>query len=296
LAETKESGKIEQESKELKKYRDLIEKTLKKDLNIYEQYRRELLPIIDKLEQDLREIFVARRTGEWLSGFKIGKRIDIKKRIQEKAKEISVVESKAWQKRELPSEKDYAITLLNDLSGSMRGEKIQEDFKAKIVISEVLNRLSVNTEILGFNDRIYEYQKFGENMSQEIRENMGGILEEVRDFSDTGKANWNDDGWALEQASERLNKQRAKEKFLIVLSDGLPEESSMHPRSQFELSKIVDRVLKETNQKLIGIGIGPGTKHVEKYYPNSIANVSTKELSEKLAGLIREVIANYDKF
>jgi len=294
--EVKEPKKTWHEPEELKKYRDLIEKTLKKDLNIYEKYRRELLPIIDKLEQDLREIFVARRTGKWLSGFKTGKRIDIKRRIQEKAKGISAVESKAWQKRELPSEKDYAITLLNDLSGSMQGEKIQEDFKAKIVISEVLNRLSINTEILGFNDRIYEYQKFGENMSQEIRENMGGILEEVNDFSDTGKAKWNDDGWALEQASEHLAKQRAKEKFLIVLSDGKPEESPMHSSDQYDLHKIVNKVLNETNQKLIGIGIGRDTKHVEEYYPNSIADVGVKELSEKLADLIREVIANYDKF
>lgn len=282
---------------ELKKYRERIAKEVKKDANIYETMRQEVLPLIDKLETDLREIFVARKAQGWKSGFTTGKRIDIKRRIQEKAKSVPAMESKAWQKRELPREKDYAISLLVDLSGSMaRDQKIEETFKAVIVLSEVLNRLSINLEILGFNDRLYEYQSFGEQMSKLIREHMGGMLEEVNDTSDTGKAQWNDDGWALEQASERLARQKADQKFLVVLSDGTPEESPMHPRGKYELGKMIKKVLDETDARLIGLGIGRGTEHVGSYYPNSIANVKVKEMAEKLADLIKEVVANYDKF
>lgn len=283
-------------SADLQKYREMVAETLKRDENAYEKCRREVLSVIDSLENDLREIFVARRMHAWKGGFKSGKRIDIKRRIQEKAKEVSAMESRAWEKRELPSEKDYAISLLVDLSGSMQGDKIEETFKAVIVLAEVLNKLSIQTEILGFNDRIYEYQKFGENISKEVRENMGGMLKEVYDTSDTGKAQWNDDGWALDQASGRLARQKAQEKFLIVLSDGQPVESSMHPRSEYDLTKMVQRIVKETDQKLIGLGIGPDTEHVEYYYPNSLADVDLEEMAEKLADLIREAIANYDKF
>lgn len=275
-----------------KRFRDLIEKTLRGDENVYEEYRRDVLPLIDALETDLREIFVARRTQKWQGGFKTGKRIDIKKRMQEKALGISAVESRAWQKRELPSEKDYAISLLVDLSGSMQGQKIRETFKAAVVLAEVLNRLSINTEILGFNDRLYEYQPFGQDMSREVREHMGGILQEVN----TPAARYNDDGWAVEQASERLAGQKTAEKFLFVLSDGLPEESGAHPKSQYELGKIIARITQDTDQKLIGLGIGPGTDHVERYYPNSVANIGVREMSTKLADVIREAIANYDTF
>ncbi len=282
---------------ELRKYKERIAKEVKKDANVYETMRQEVLPLIDKLETELREIFVARKAKGWQSGFTTGKRIDIKRRIQEKAKSVPAMESKAWQKREMPAEKDYAISLLVDLSGSMKDDgKIKETFKAVIVLSEVFNRLSINLEILGFNDRIYEYQSFGEQMSKAIREHMGGMLQEVSDTSDTGKAKWNDDGWALEQASERLARQKADQKFLVVLSDGIPKESSMHPRSKYELGKMIKKVLDETDQHLIGLGIGRGTEHVGSYYPNSIANVRVKEMAEKLAGLIKEVIVNYDKF
>ena len=279
-------------SEDQRKFRDVIEKALRGDETAYEKNRREVLPLIDELEGDLRDIFVARRSQRWLSGFKSGKRLDIKKRMQEKALRVSAVESKAWQKRELPQEKDYAITLLVDLSGSMRGQKIRETFKAAIVLAEVLNRLSVNTEILGFNDRLYEYQPFGQDMGQGIRDLMGGMLKEV----DTPAAAYNDDGWAVQQASERLAQQKATEKFLFVLSDGLPEESGTHPRSQYDLAKVIAQILQETDQKLIGLGIGSGTEHVERYYPNSVANIGVRDMADKLAGVIREAIANYDTF
>lgn len=295
--EKTEKGLPSVDAEEMKKYRERVAKELKKDANVYEKMRQEVLPIIDKLETELREIFVARKAKGWKSGFKTGKRIDIKKRIQEKAKDVPAIESKAWQKREMPDEKDYAISLLVDLSGSMsRDNKIEETFKAVIVLSEVLNRLSINLEILGFNDRIYEYQDFGQSMSKPIRENMGGMLGEVGDTSDTGKARWNDDGWALEKASERLAKQKADQRFLVVLSDGTPEESSMHPRSKYELGKMIKKVLEETDIRLIGLGVGRGTEHVGEYYPNSIANVKVKEMAEKLASLIKDVIANYGDF
>ncbi len=277
---------------EQKRFRDLIEKTLRGDENVYEEYRRNVLPLIDALEADLREIFVARRIQKWQAGFKSGKRIDLKRRMQEKALGITAVESKAWQKREIPQEKDYAISLLVDLSGSMRDQKIRETFKAVIVLAEVLNRLSISTEILGFNDRLYEYQSFGQDMSREIREHMGEILQEVK----TPAARYNDDGWAVQQASERLARQKAAEKFLFVLSDGLPVESGVHPESQYELGEMITKIMQETDQKLIGLGIGPETDHVEHYYPNSIANIGVREMSEKLAEVIREVIANYDTF
>lgn len=290
----------EQRKKDLQKYKDILEKSIEKDVNIYEQYRKEVLPIIDKLENELREIFVARRASRWKSGFRTGKRIDIKTRIQEKAKGISAVESQAWQKRELPAEKDYAISILVDLSGSMaRDGKIQETFKALIVLAEVLNRLSIKLEILGFNDMFYEYQEFSKNIDRETRENMGGMIQEVIIASNGAGGHSNrqtDVGWATTLASERLAGQRANEKFLITLTDGRPEESPQHSGPEFNLRRVLNRIMQETDQKLIGLGIGNDTEHVKKFYPNSLADIDVNEMAEKLADTIREMIVNYQNF
>lgn len=281
---------IDQE--EQKRFRELLQETMRKDETAYEKVRREVLPLIDSLESDLREIFVERRANNWQGGFKTGKRIDIKRRMQEKARGISAVESKAWQKRELPKEKDYAITLLVDLSGSMRGPKIAETFKGAILLAEVLNRLSIQTEILGFNDQLYEYQSYGENMGKDIREHMGSMKGEVH----TEHAAYNDDGWALTSASERLARQKPKEKFIFVLSDGQPAESSDHPRSRYDLETVIGQITQNTDQKLIGLGIGQGTEHVGDYYPYSVANIGVRQMAESLADVIRQAIANYGAF
>ncbi len=276
---------------EVEQFKRQVEQLLGKDANVYEATRREVLPIIDELENDLREIFTERRARKWLKGNPTGKRINMTKRMQERAKGVPAVQSKAWERRELPTEEDYAITLLVDLSGSMNnGRKIQETFKAVVALAEVLNRLSIKMEILGFNDRIYPYQSYGEELSTQKQEQMGGMLKEVSDCSDTGKAQYNDDGWALRQASERLARQKESEKFLVVLSDGKPEESPMHPRGKYELSMEVRSILENTDQYLIGLGIGLGTGHVSSYYPHSIADIEAKELSKKLATLLRSVI------
>lgn len=279
-----------EDSEDFRRFRDQLEQAMQRDEGTYERARREVLPIIDSLESDLREIFVARRESRWQSGFKAGKKVDIKRRMQEKAKGVSAVESKAWQKREMPTEKDYAISLLVDLSGFMQGQKIRETFKAAVVLAEVLNRLSIRTEILGFNDRLYEYQAFGDDMSQGVRDRMEGIPQEV--FS--SGAQWNDDGWAVKQASDRLEKQKEAEKFLFVLSDGRPEPSPAHSGSEYDLNTIVEETTQNTDQKLIGLGIGPETSHVAGYYPSSISNINVREMAERLADVIRETIVNYD--
>ncbi len=281
-----------EQTDDFRKFKDQFEQVMNKDEGEYEQNRREVLSVIDALEADLRELFARRRANRWQSSFRSGKRIDIAKRMQEEASGISPVESKAWQKRELPQEKDYAVSLLVDLSGSMRGERIDQTFKGAIVLVEVLNRLSINTEILGFNDKLYVYQPFGQDMSQEVRDRMGTMPREVQ----SSGADWNDDGWALDQASERLARQKASEKFIFVLSDGLPVESHLHPKSKYDLDVIVKKITRDTDQKLIGLGIGSGTNHVTNFYPNSVANIKVAEMPGTLANVIREAIANPNNF
>ncbi|MEY4440918.1 MAG: hypothetical protein RLY49_544 [Candidatus Parcubacteria bacterium] len=273
--------------KAVEEYKKKAEKVIERDSTPYDNALEEVIPIISSLENELRQVFVARRGSHWETGYKFGKKIDIKKRIQEKAKGVSVFDSRSWQKRELPQEKDYAISLLVDLSGSMQGEKIRETFKAIVVLAEVLNRLSIKTEILGFNNKIHEYQNFGEKISEDIRGRIGTMLNEVN----SDRARYNDDGWALQEASGRLEKQKdVDQRILVVLSDGMPEESGAHGGPEFELSTIVKKVLARHTQRLIGLGIGSGTGHVSRFYPQSIANVSVDQMAESLAELIKDVI------
>ena len=223
-----------------------------------------------------------RRITKWSGGFKTGKRIDIKKRLQERGQQISAMESKAWQKRERPDEKDYAISLLVDLSGSMREKvgkdrKIDETFKSVIVLAEALNRLGVNLEVIGFNDDVYEYQNFGQVISKEVREHMGGMFKEVEDSCCTSCGNEHSEtdlGWAIKVASERLVIQKAIKKLMIVLTDGKLAESTKHPREQFNPDKIQKEILEQTDVILFDLG--------------TIAGKTVEQIIEELKALMEE--------
>ena len=274
--------------KEIKRIRDEFEKIADKDEGLYDKTYEKVANIINGLTNDLRNVFRDRKKDKMHTGKKSGSRINIGRRITELAEKILPIESRAWERRSAPDEKDYAIGLLVDLSGSMRGNKMTETFKAVVVLAEVLNKLGIKTEILGFNDKIYEYLNFGEKITKSIRENMATMPSEVSSHG----ANWNDDGWALEQASKRLNNQREKVKILISLSDGVPEPSTKH--ADWDLAKVISGIMEKMKIKLIGLGIGSGTGHVSSYYPKSIANVSVEEMAEQIANVLKEAIVNYD--
>ncbi|MFA7193812.1 MAG: hypothetical protein WC087_02765 [Candidatus Paceibacterota bacterium] len=278
--------------KDLEDAKKLFKNAVEKDSGLYDKTRNELLPIIDELENELREIFTARRANKWEPNKRQGKRLSIEKRIQEKAKNIPVVDSKSWETRTFPKEKDYDFSILVDLSGSMHGEKIQEAFKSIIVLAEVLNKLSINLEIIGFNHSLYKYQEFGDHFDDEKRISMEGMIPAVHLPSARG----NNDGWAVSQASKDLRVQKGSEKFLIVLSDGLPAYSDRYQTEEYELKKVVQEVSNMTDQKIIGLGIGPQTEHVSNFYPNSIPNITVDKLPETLATLIKQLIAEGNNF
>jgi hypothetical protein len=266
-------------------------RSLREDEAKYTSSRKQVVAIANRLEIELREIFRERHAHKWENGKRRGPSFSLRRRIREIARQVPAAETEAFRKRERPTEKDYAITLLVDLSGSMSGVKIEETFKALVVLSEVLGRLSIKTEIIGFNAFLYEYKSFHTPMSQKVRAKMGGMLREtVR-----SPAQYNDDGWALSEVSKRLAKQKAKEKFLIVLSDGCPAPSGVHAGPEFNLSKIIEEIRENTDQKLVGLGIGPDTHHVEAYYPNHLADIRVGEMPGRLAAFLKEVIEDYER-
>ena len=262
------------------------------DSRTYQAKRKEVIRILNRLEDNLRDIFRKRRASSWSVGRRSGPSIDVERRIGEIAKDVSALKTRAFRQRQLPVEKDYAATLLVDLSGSMKGAKIRETLKGVIILAEVLHRLSIRFEVLGFNNHIFAFKKFHEKMSPEIRRKMAGMLEEV----ESERARWNDDGWALEQAALRLARQKPSEKFLIVLSDGRPEPSDEHAGKVYELSQVIAKIRKGNTLKLIGLGLGSATDYMERYYPNCLANISAADLAEKLAAFIQNMIEKQDHF
>jgi len=128
----------------------------------------------------------------------------------------------------------------------------------------------------------------------QVQKKLNGMILEVFGSNPDGHNNPgdNDDGVALLEASKHLADQTAKNKFLVVLSDGLPETNyKSSAQLSRELKEAVAEVTTNTNQELIGIGLMSNA--VRKYYKNNISGVSTKEMTEVLGELLREIIEKY---
>ena len=191
-------------------------------------------------------------------------------------------------------EKDYAITLMFDLSGSMRGDKIEEAFKSAIVLSETLQSLNIKFEVVGFQDKILEFKTFDEELNDDMRRKLTQLPLEVENSNPNGnnQSADNNDGECLREASKSLGHRMEQNKFLIVLSDGNPVmRGKSNSQLNRELNNAVEYITQNTNQKLLGVGLLSNA--VSRFYPNNIPNVGVEDLTETLGEVLRDMIESY---
>jgi nitric oxide reductase activation protein len=271
-----------------------LRKTIEGDLGEYDLVYKEIALLADKLYNRIHKIFLPKRHPRWEKGKQAGQWADLAKVMQFQADRS--LYDKLWETRTIPKKIDYKFTLLVDLSGSMRGEKIEQTFRGVILLTEVLNRLGIKTQILGFQDELIFYKDFGEELTPEIRKKMAVMRKEVYNQGKHNQADWNSDGFCLEQASKLLARQKGKDSFLVVLSDGLPAPDLSHAGEEYDLKEIVEKIRKHTRQKLIGVGLGQGTEHVSDYYPTSLPNLDIRQLVEMLGDLLEDMIGYPSKY
>jgi nitric oxide reductase activation protein len=174
------------------------------------------------------------------------------------------------------------VLILVDVSGSMR-DKVHHAFAATVACTEALTRLRIEHAIVGFNDNLYQYKKFGEKTNPAT---LGSIERDVH----TQAARYNNDGWALQKAAKQILDAPERERILIVLSDGQPVPSEAYSGPEYDLKSTTAALESEGKIKLIGLGMGPGTVHVSEFFSNARANLPIEELPHALAEVIREAV------
>jgi len=140
-----------------------------------------------------------------------------------------------------------------------------------------------------------EFKSFDGELDDTARNKMSGMKMEVENTNPGGhnQSGYNDDGPCLREASDRLEGESAEHKFLVVMSDGQPR--GRYSTAQ-DLNDTVEHVVLETAQKLLGLGLGPGTDHVKNYYPTSKPNLTIAELAETLSDVLEDMILHPDKY
>jgi len=252
----------------------------------YRSAYREVRSQVDLLSERLEPMLRKRTRMSERTGFATGSRLDLRKAMGFEADPRHYDE--LWIRKTVPDRHRAAVTLLVDLSGSMRGEKAKAALRGTIVFAETLARLSIPSAVHGFQDVLIPILGFGESLDDAARARIGDMPLEACAERPGGNNNphYNDDGPCLAEAGRELQSIAANDRVLVVISDGSPEGVRSGPD---DLKTAVEH-LSASNVLLFGVGLGPGTEHVRSFYPASIASVPVEAFARTMAELLEEVI------
>jgi cobaltochelatase CobT len=263
------------------------------------------------MAKDLQRIITARSLTTMQPGLRRG-------RINPSAlHRLEVNDDRVFRKKIENKSNDVAVSLLIDCSGSMNGLKFQLAMESAWAFAEVLDRLNIKCEVLGFTthtdsvaarsrDFIQKAQEFAKLLGRSIQsvrvepiympiakefgERFGIEQKRRLAFMRNGgvRLQQNIDGACVMEAARRLMGQPAKRKLLMVFSDGNPASAMM---DYGVLQKHLKDVVKEVEKMGIEtIGVGIADESVEEFYPKHFVVYSLNELPQKVIGELKKFL------
>lgn len=254
------------------------------------------------MQKDLERAIVARSRATWEGGLRKG-RINAANLSR-----VATGDDRVFRRRQETTTRDVAVELVIDCSGSMSGSKIHTAAAAAFALSQVLDRLKISNEVIGFttgsmsheaSEQITKEERahkisysrkeplympiiksFSERMSTDVK-NRFAWLPNGRFFAN------NVDGESVMLAARRLASRKEAGKCLIVLSDGSPacygdmRAASKHLRTTVE-------TIEASGIKVIGIGVE--STDVTRYYPKNIVINRVDELPTRVIGELRKLL------
>ena len=199
--------------------------------------------------------------------------------------------SKIFKKTDEAISLDTAVMILVDNSGSMSGERIRLATQAAVTLAETLDTIRIKSSIQYFSnillsDIYLPYNAIIKDWNESIKTlrstNNNELLARIATI--TNEMSSNDDSDSLVVAYRELQKQKAKRKILIVLSDGQPAGSDYN----IDYHETTKAVVKELEQVCEVYGIGIQSNAVTKYYKNNRVLQKVEELPETLLSILKE--------
>ena len=240
----------------------------------YRKALARMAPQIDQLVDQLQRVLRPRQRLGQRSGYPSGRSVDLRRLMSFEADPRQY--NKLWVRSTIPERRRVAFSLLVDLSGSMSGNKADVAMLGTVLLAETLHRLEVPFAINGFQADVIPFADFFDPFDEKMRTTIASLPSQI--------AGCNDDGPCLLKVSEALLDQAVEERFMLVVSDGQPSETSTSEQDLRDA--IATLTASEVPLHLFGIGLGPDTQHVTGYYPECVASVPTGRFADEIGQLI----------
>jgi len=232
-----------------------------------------IAPAADRLGDELLRVLVPRQRMRWSSGHAWGPRLDLRRAMQFEA-DPQIYRS-LWQRPILPHRRDPAVLLLVDRSASMRhAGLIDRAFEGTVLLTEVCRRIGVPAAVWSFANTVREELEWDAMVDGPARRRLGML-------PDTCDGN-TDMAAALAVVGRGFAARRGDPKLLFVISDGEPDrhDATLAAVGRLEAEGIVT----------VGLGLGPGTAGLARFFPNAVTEIPPERLVDHVADLLGEAL------
>lgn len=176
-----------------------------------------------------------------------------------------------FKRKEKEKELNYQCFILLDRSGSMRTEnRIYKAVYATLILCYALEKVGIQTEVLGFNDHEITIHK-------QLEEKFETAKYKIADLSADG---WTPTHIALNLVKQRIKKLAKKNPFIIIVTDGQPDS----------VPKTIDEI-ETCPYPVIGVTISCGSNiGWEKIYHAESKVLSVDDLLPALTQLVKKLM------
>jgi nitric oxide reductase NorD protein len=187
-------------------------------------------------------------------------------------------------------ERSLAVMFMVDMSGSTKGWVNDAERESLVLLCEAIEALGDNYAIYGFSGwtrtrcDIYRIKRFGDRYDAATRRRIAGI--EARDYTRMGVA--------VRHLCGLLQRQNARHKLLVTLSDGRPDDYGDEYRGRYGIED-TRHALLEAREKGIRSYCVTIDRHGADYLPQLYGPAhysvidDAKKLPQKIAGIYRKL-------
>ena len=228
----------------------------------YKKIAAPLLPLSNRLQQQLCRELHKRKYPQTMPGYALGKRID--------TKHLYRLDQKIFTKN-LPAKKgfDMAVAVLLDESGSMnRAGRYKYAQAAAIILQDFCYRLHIPLMVYGHSTSgdqvdLYSYVEY-DTFDDSDRYRLADIQ----------ARNSNRDGAALRYVGEHLLKRPERNKILILVSDGYPSHTHYWGNEAEKDLRAFHSDFVRRGGLLIAAAIGDDKDAIHRIYGQSFMDIT----------------------
>lgn len=238
----------------------------------YEAAWKRVAAVADRLGDDLLRVLVPRRRMHWSDGHASGPRLLTRRAVQYEADPRQY--RSLWSRPILPHRCDPAVLLLVDRSGSMQPHLAEYALEGTVLLTEVCHRIGVAAAVWSFATTVTEELAWDAALDGAARRCIGSLPSRCDDMTDMAAA--------LAVTGHVMAARRADPKILFVIGDGEPDNA-------VATRAAADRLERE-GIVTIGLGLGPCTAGLARYFDRSAVEIGPEKLVDHLAGLLGEAL------